>query len=185
MDDREIIRLFFERSEQAIAALSEKYGAVFYKTAWNILGDPRDAEECVNDALLGVWNSIPPQNPESLPGYVCRIVRNLAVNRYHANTAVKRNSYYDAALDEIELCFPCSASAEEEYEEKENMRALDLFLETLNKKDRILFVRRYWYAESMEDLASRFHTSRHSVSVKLSRIRKKLRSYLKKEGISL
>ena len=106
IDDRKIIALFFERNEQAIKELSEKYGAVFTKVAYNILNNRQDAEECINEAYLAAWNTIPPHNPNPLLSYVCRIVRNLAIKKYRANTAAKRNSIYDAALDELENCFP-------------------------------------------------------------------------------
>lgn len=185
MDDREIIELFFERNEQAIKELSEKYGAVFVKVAYNILNNLQDAEECVNDAYLGAWNTIPPQNPNPLLSYVCRIVRNLAIKKYHANTAAKRNSVYDAALDELENCFPSSASAEDKLNAAETARIIDGFLETLDKQSRIMFVRRYWHSDSIEDIAKLFHTSRHNISVRLSRIREKLRKHLIKEGVSL
>jgi DNA-directed RNA polymerase specialized sigma24 family protein len=98
--DSEIIDLFNERSEKAIMELSKKYGSVCRKVARNILNNDLDAEECVNDAFLGAWNTIPPQNPNPLLTYICRIVRNLSIKKYHANTAIKRNSFYDAALDE-------------------------------------------------------------------------------------
>lgn len=101
LDDRKIIELFFERSEQAIIELSNKYGSVCSKVAFNILNNKQDTEECVNDAYLGTWNTIPPQNPNPLLSYVCRIVRNLAIKKYHTNTATKRNSIYDVALDEL------------------------------------------------------------------------------------
>ena len=111
MDDSKIIDLFYERSEQAIIELSKKYGAVCTRVANNILNNRQDTEECVNDAYLGAWNTIPPHHPNPLLSYVCRIVRNLAVNRYHANTAAKRNSSYDVALDELENCFPWRAQS--------------------------------------------------------------------------
>ena len=94
LEDSEIIGLFFERSEQAIVELDLKYGAAVRRTVLNILGSPEDAEECVNDAYLGVWNSIPPQRPNSLAGYVYRITRNLAIKRFHSNTAKKRNGSF-------------------------------------------------------------------------------------------
>ena len=102
MDDKKIIELFYERSEQAITELSKKYGLLCEKIADNILNNHLDAEECVNDAYLAVWNTIPPQNPDSLVSYVCRIVRNQAIKKYHENTALKRNSIYDTSLDELE-----------------------------------------------------------------------------------
>ena len=185
MDDGRIIELFLERSEQAIAELSEKYGSLLQRTAENILGDARDAEECVNDAYLAVWNRIPPEKPDPLLSYVCRIVRNLALKKYHANTAKKRSSRYDVALDEIADCFPAAARVEDEIEAKEAAESIGRFLETLDQESRILFVRRYWYADGIGELAGRFSLSRHAVSLRLSRIRKALKKHLISEGISI
>ena len=183
MDDSRIIELFFERSEQAITELSNKYGSLCGGIAAHILGDPLDAEECVSDAYLAVWNTVPPRKPDPLASYVCRIVRNLAIKKYHANTAKKRNSFYDVALSEIEDCFPSTLSAEGEFDAREATRAIDRFLETLDKQSRVLFVRRYFYSDSIEDLAKLFHVSRHTVSVRLSRIRRNLSRYLTEEGV--
>lgn len=185
MDDVKIIELFFERSEQAINELSNKYGSVCIKVANNILNNKEDAEECVNDAYLGTWNTIPPQKPNPLLSYVCRIVRNLALKKYHFNTAIKRNSTYDVALDELENCIPSATTIEEEMDAIEMARMIDSFLETLDKEKRILFVRRYWCSDSIEDLAKLFGTSKHNVSVKLSRTREKLKKYLIKKGVSI
>lgn len=185
MDDSKIIELFFERSEQAIIELSNKYGFICAKVADNILNHRQDSEECVNDAYLAVWNTVPPQNPDPLLSYVCRIVRNLALKKYHANTAQKRNSIYDVALDEIIDCIPASYSVEDEAAAKEIAGKINSFLETLDRQGRIMFVRRYWHADSIEELAAMFHKSRHYISVRLSRIRKALKQYLIKEGVSL
>lgn len=185
LEDSKIIKLFFERSDQAIIELSNKYGAVCSKIAFNILGNKQDVEECVNDAYFGAWNTIPPQNPSPLLSYVCRIVRNLAVKRYHTNTAVKRNSIYDVALDELEDCFPSSVSVEEGFNAKETASIIDGFLKTLDKKNRIIFVRRYWYSDSISDLAELFQTSSHNISVRLSRTREKLKKHLIKEGVAI
>ena len=185
MDDGRIIELFFERSEQAIAELSDKYGSLCAKVAFNILNNRIDSEECVNDAYLAVWNTIPPRRPERLSSYVCRIVRNLALKKYHSDTAQKRNSRYDLALDEIEACFPSAASVEDEIAAGEIAAMIDRFLETLDGKSRVMFVRRYWYADSIDDIASLFATSGHYVSVRLSRIRKALKKYLEREGVRL
>ena len=185
MDDSKIIELFFARSEQAILELSNKYGAICSKIADNILNNELDSEECVNDAYLGVWNTIPPQKPDPLLSCVCRIVRNLALKKYHENTAQKRNSFYDVALDEIADCIPASFSVEDEIMAKEIAGLIDGFLETLDRQSRIMFIRRYWHADSMDELAELFHKSKHYISVRLSRIRKALGQYLKKEGVSL
>lgn len=185
MQDHKIIELFFERSEQAIKELSGKYGAVCNTVAKNILNNPLDAEECVNDAYLGAWNTIPPQKPSPLLTYICRIVRNLSVKRYHANTALKRNSFYDAALDELEDCLSSANTIESEINIKKLSKLIDQFLDTLEKDNRVIFVQRYWYAESISSIANRFHLSRNNVYVRLSRTRAKLKAYLKKEGFEV
>ena len=182
MDDGKIIELFFERSEQAIEELSGKYGPLCLRLAENILGNGSDAEECVNDAYLGVWNSVPPARPDSLPGYVSRIVRNLAVKRYRSNSAAKRNRSYDSSLDELGDCFPSGDSVEDEIGASELSRALDRFLGGLDRRSRIIFVRRYWHSDSVGDIAAMFRTGKHNVSVILSRTRKKLKKYLKEKG---
>ena len=133
MDDKKIIELFYERSEQAITELSKKYGSLCEKVANNILNNRLDAEECINDAYLGAWNSIPPHNPDSLVSYLCRIVRNLALKKYHENVALKRNSIYDTSLDELEEILPSSLSADGELEAKEVSKTIDRFLETLDR----------------------------------------------------
>ena len=104
MDDKQIIHLFFERSEQAITELSKKYGSLCFQVADNILNDPQDAEECVNDAYLGAWNSIPPQSPDPLRAYICRIVRNRSLKKLRANTAIKRGSQFEVSLLSARLC---------------------------------------------------------------------------------
>ena len=180
MNDSEIIDLFYMRSEQAIIELSVKYGNVCNKVAKNILNNILDAEECVNDAYLGAWNTIPPQNPNPLLTYICRIVRNLSIKKYHANTSVKRNSF-----DELEECVSSSESVEAEISAKELTRQIDYFLDTLDAESRILFVRRYWYAYSISELAKQFGLKSNTVSVRLSRIRDKLRDYLKGEGFTV
>lgn len=185
MDDERIIRLFFERSEVAIDELSRKYGALFRHVAGNILTDPRDTEECLNDAYLAVWNKIPPEKPDPLSAYVCRVVRNLAVKRYRRNTAGKRNGTLDVSLEEIEGCFPSSASMERELEAKEIAFHLNAFLDGLDRKSRILFVRRYFFSDPVEDLAALFGVTPHVVSARLYRLRKRLKKHLEKEGVSL
>lgn len=185
MDDNKIIALFFTRSEQAIAELSAKYGRLCNHIALNILGSPEDAEECVNDAYLGAWNTIPPQKPNPLQSYICKIVRNIAVTRYHANTAQKRNSYYDVALEELESCLFSSETPENMFHAKELSYLLDRFLSGLDRRSRVMFVRRYWYSDSINAIAESLHMRPNSVSVQLSRIRSRLQKFLKKEGYIL
>ena len=183
LEDSKIISLFYERSEQAIVELSQKYGAAIRKTAANILNSRLDVEECANDTYLGVWNTIPPQHPNPLVSYVCKIARNIAVNRYHANTAEKCNGNYDLVLDELEECLPSGFNVETELEAKELTEAINRFLQTLEKEDRFLFVRRYWYADSVSDLAVLTGINPNRISVRLFRVREKLKTTLLKEGL--
>lgn len=182
LEDSKIISLFFERSEQAIRELDCKYGSAVKKTAANILDDRLDVEECVDDTYMKVWDNIPPQVPNPLVGFVCKIARNLAVNRYHANHAEKRNGKYDLILDEMEECIPSGTDIETEYEAKELSVAINRFLSSLSREDRFLFVRRYWYADSVTDLAAMTNDSANRISVRLFRLREKLRKTLVKEG---
>ncbi len=183
LEDSKIIDLLFERSEQAIKELDIKYGAAVNKTAVNILNDRQDAEECVNDTWLRVWNSIPPHRPETLASYIFTIAHNLAVNRYHSGKAEKRNTNYALVLDELEECIPSGVNVETEYEAKELGAAINRFLYALDPEDRFLFVRRYWYADSVENLAAMTKGTPNRTSVRLFRIREKLKNTLKKEGL--
>ena len=180
MDDRQIIDLFYERSEQAITELSKKYGDLCFKIAINILNNPQDAEECVNDAYLGAWNSIPPQNPATLRAYLCRIVRNLALKKLRTNTALKRGSRLEISLSELENCIPDN-SFDEHLSAKELTAQLNAFLSTLHRDDRVMFLKRYWFAEPLSEIAKTFGITEHNASVRLGRIRKKLYQYLNKE----
>ena len=183
MTDTEIISLFFERSEQAITELDKKHGCAVARVARNILGNAQDTEECVNDTYLGTWNAIPPHRPSPLRTFVCRIARNLATKKYHSNTAEKRNSQYDLALDELEEVLSDSHSVEEAVEAKELSTAINGFIATLNKSDRFIFMRRYWYSDPVQDIARMADSTTSSVTVRLFRIREKLRFYLEKEGL--
>lgn len=182
LNDSKIIEMFYARSEQAIVELSAKYGALCGKIARNILNNDLDAEECVNDTYLALWNTIPPQKPDPLRAYVCRIVRNISTAKYHANTCIKCNSVYDVALDELENCLSSSASVEEELSAKELSQLLDRFLDTLSQENRVMFVRRYWYSDSVGEIAEKFRISNNNAAVRLSRIREKLKKFLKEEG---
>ncbi len=183
--DSEIIALFLERSEQAIAELSAKYGSACKDIASNILKNGSDAEECVNDAMLAMWNKIPPENPDPLKTYLYRIVRNISAARYHSNTSQKRNSFYDVALDELEECLAFFSTVERETEAEALSKQLDNFLEGLDRESRVLFVRRYWYSESGIELAKRFGVSEAVIYKRLSRMRERLKQHLKKEGYEI
>ena len=178
IQDDKIIELFFERSEQAIRELDKKYGRACFKLSYNIVNNRQDAEECVNDSYLGVWNAIPPARPNPLLSFVLKIVRNLSVNTYWKNEAEKRNSDYTVAMQEVELFLTAPNSTEDNVEAKELARMIEDFLDTQTAEDRVIFMRRYWFSDSHRDIAKTVGLSENNVSVRLTRIRKKLRDYL-------
>lgn len=181
MEDQKIIELFFARSEMAIQALAAKYEKLLYKISFHILQDSEDVAECLNDTYLGVWNAIPPAKPNPLSAFVCKITRNLSLKKYRANTAAKRDASMDVSLEELEPCIP-TPSAEEEWSAQELGRAINRFLHTLDKENRVLFVRRYWFADSVGDIAKDLRISENLASVRLKRVRKQLKKYLEQEG---
>lgn len=183
MNDERIIELFFERSEQAIKELDKKYGRVCYGVSYNILNNRQDAEECVNDAYLGAWNSIPPARPSRLLAFVCKIVRNISLRRYEQNTAAKRNSRYDVVMEELEDCLASAATVEEELAESELTEVIESFLDSLSKENRVIFMRRYWFSDTYAHIAKRVGLTEKNVSVRLTRIRKELREYLSERGV--
>lgn len=185
MDDHKIIELFFARSEQAISELDKKYGQTCRRLSGNILNNPQDAEECVNDAYLGTWNAIPPEHPNPLLAFLCKIVRNLSVMRYHANTAMRRNSAYDVALEELENTLVSPASVENEVDAKLLAGLIETFLDALSEENRVIFMRRYWYSDTYAEIAERVGLNKKTVSVRLTRARKQLREYLiEKEALT-
>lgn len=185
MEDSQIIKLFQKRSEDAIEQLSQKYGLLCKKMANNILHSKEDIEESINDAYFAVWNSIPPNHPSSIRNYLCSTLRNLAIKKYHYNTAEKRNSSYDLALDELSETLSCKDSIESLLSTKELAQHLNEFLAQLDKGNRVVFVLRYWYGESINDIAKKFGVKPNTVSAKLKRTREKLKIYLTSKGVSL
>ena len=185
MQDSKIIDLFFERSEQAITELSLKYEKLCKQISINILGNEEDALECINDSYLGVWNTIPPKRPDNLKYYLCRIVRNNALKKFHSNTAVKRNSFYDIALQELEECIPDENNFEKELTSAEITKLIDCFLAMQKKENRIIFIRRYFFSDSISDISKRMGMSENNISVRLNRMRNNLRNHLEKEGIEI
>ncbi len=183
MDDKKLLKLLWERAESALAILAKQYGKRLLAIAMNILGVQQDAEESVNDTYLAVWNSIPPQKPEPLAGYVYRTGRNISLDRLKYNTAQKRDSRYDLSLDELAQGIPTRA-LDEAVEVRELGEAINRFLGTLSRNDRVLFLRRYWFGDSLQEIAKDLQLRRNTASVRLGRIRLRLREYLTKEGYS-
>ena len=182
MEDSRIIEQFFARSETAISELDLKYGRLCHNLAGNILGNPLDAEECVNDAYLGVWNNIPPERPDSLKAYLCSIVRRISLKKYRYNTADKRNSNMTASLEELEGCLASSNDVEGSIEGKELTGLIEAFLSKQKHTDRVIFMRRYYFSESYADIAKATGISEKNISVRLTRIRSRLRECLKDQG---
>ena len=178
IEDEKIIEMFFERSEQGIRELDIKYGKVCHKLSYNIVNSRQDAEECVNDAYLGAWNAIPPANPHPLLTYICKIVRNISLKIYYRKEAAKRNSTYTIAMEEIEGCIADQKTVEDEIEARELARIIEAFLDTLTVKERVIFMRRYAYADTYADIAKRVGISEKNVSVRLALIRQKMKQYL-------
>ena len=183
LKDQEIVALFRQRSEEAIEELNRKYGRQIRQVTDHVLRDRQDAEECASDTCLQVWNSIPPGQPEHLGAYACKIARNLAINRYRSNSAKKRNTFYDVALDELEETVPALSNVETEYEARELTGYVNQFLRSLEPDDRVLFLRRYWFGDSVSEIASATGRKPHALSVRLFRLRQRLQDYLKKEGM--
>ena len=175
-----ITELLWQRSENAIAELARGFGGMLYRLARNIIGDHGEAEEAVNDTYLALWNTIPPQRPEPLAPYVCRVGKNIALNRARHNAALKRSAY-EISLEELSGCI-AGPDLWETLDARALGRAIDAFLGTLSQENRVLFVRRYWFGDSIRELAQNYSITENALSVRLSRIRDKLKAYLIKEG---
>ncbi len=180
MNDREIVGLFFARNEGAIRACETIYGRYCLGISMSILASQADAEECVNDTWLRAWQSIPPQNPPSLKAYLGRIVRNLSISRYRERHRQKRNADLDISLSELEDCIPMR-----EDQVGELLPLLEHFLRGIDERDRRLFVGRYWHNYTVRTLADANGMTANAVSLRLLRVREKLKEYLEKEGYHL
>ena len=177
-EDEKIIELFFQRSEQAIRELDTKYGKACHTLSYNIVNDKQDAEECVNDAYLGAWNTIPPTKPNSLQAYICKIVRNISLKLYYRKGAAMRNCAYEVAMQELEPYLAAPDTVETEIETKELARIIECFLDTLSEENCVIFMRRYWFTDTYAEIAKRVRLSEKNVSVRLTRLRKQMKDYL-------
>jgi len=183
MDDLQIVELYHNRSEIAVAITEEKYGSYCRKIAHNILLSNEDAEECVNDAYMAAWNSIPPHKPENLKTFLGKLTRNISISRWRAIRAQKNGGgEMFIAFDELTDCAAAFGSVEQIVESKELVDAYILFLDTLPTSHRRAFLLRYWYVEPISSIAERLGFSEGKVKSILHRTRKKLQNHLKKEG---
>ena len=186
MDDRRIVELFLERSEEAILETDIKYGRYCHKIAFNVLGNDEDSEECVNDAYMRAWGSIPPNEPDSMASYIGRITRNLDLDRLRQKQSDKRgNGEVPVVLDELAECVSGHDELERRQDSAEIAAAIDSFLDELNSVERGVFMRRYWMMEPIADVANRYDISVSKTTTMLFRLRNRLKKHFMKEGIPL
>lgn len=185
MEDQQIVELFWQRSEAAITELEKKYGSRAVQFARNILDSHQDAEECVNDALHALWERIPPQRPVHLWAYFSRVLRNLCCDRADHIHADKRDVRHELCLSELEGCLPAGGDVEHMLESKRITQTINAFLDTQDQVGRVIFVRRYYYFDSCQEIAKRLRMTRGAVNTRLSRLRSALRTMLEKEEISV
>ena len=182
MDDQSILDLYFARDERGLTGAAAKYGGYCTAIARNLLGTPQDTEECVNDTWLGSWRAIPPTRPDNLRVYLGRLCRNLALNRLRHNHAQKRGGGV-LLLEELEECLPGGQTPQEAFDAKETGAIISRFLRECDVTARTLFLRRYWYGESVADAARFCGVPVGTAKSTLSRTRTKLKEALEKEGV--
>lgn len=183
MEDEKIIDLYFKRDETAITETAVQYGAFCLKIAINFLSNIRDAEECVNETFYQAWNLIPPERPNKLQPWLGRITRNIAIKLWQKNHAEKRYNAMDRALCDLEDTLPSSENLEHEIEDRELGATISKWLRSLTLEDRQLFVRRYWYGISLNELAREIGTNANSLAQKMHRLRIRLKSFLEQEDL--
>ena len=184
MEDSKIIELYWQRNENAIRQTEIKYGRYCHSIAYNILCSNQDAEECVNDTYVSAWESIPPTRPNRFSAFIGRITRNIALDRYDAAKAKKRDGGVLEPLDELAECIP-DPQSEDTSDNSVLAEAINGFLAGLSKRKRIIFMRRYWYCCSIKDIAMDMRMSEINVKVTLMRIRNEFREYLTGKGINI
>ena len=185
MEDGQIIELYWNRDQRAIRETDGKYGKLLHSIAWNLLRSREDSEECVNDTYLRAWEAIPPARPGAFRTWLGQITRNLSLDRWKSRRAEKRGGRTEVLLGELEDCLPAPAGTGRPVKERELAELLGAFLRGLSREGRAMFLRRYWYAESMEDIAGRYGMGVNTVKTSLFRTRRKLKAYLEKEGIAV
>ena len=182
MEDAAIVDLYWQRSERAIDESEQKYGAYCCTVAYNILSDSQDAEECVNDTWLGAWNAMPAARPARLGAFLCKITRNLSLDKLRHRTRLKRGGAV-VVLEELRECLPERSNVAETVERKELLAAIDAFLSALPVDERVAFVGRYWLMLPLQDMARQLNCREGTLKSSLHRTRKKLRRHLEQEGL--
>ena len=183
MDDREIVKLLFSRNEDALREIKSKYGRYLFTIAGKVLRNDCEAQECENDVLLATWQSIPPNNPQDLRAYLGALMRRIALKRYDSNRTLKRGAgLTESAYEELE---ECCGSGEDFTNGLALKEALERFLRSLNKSNRIVFIQKYWFLLTVSEIAKERGMSENAVKVSLFRTREKLKEFLRKEGFIL
>ena len=184
MEDAEIVDLYWQRDQQAIAETDKKYGAYCQHIAYAVCSDRLDAEECVNDTWLQAWGAMPDKRPTVLATFLGKITRNLAINRFQRKTRKKRGGgETELALEELEECIPAALDVERRYELQEFRQAIGRFVSGLSETEQKVFVARYWYLSPVEEIARRLQISSSKTKSMLFRLRNRLRLYLKEEDL--
>ncbi len=185
MTDREILALYLARDESAITRTKERFGTFLRSIAWNILHSHEDAEECENDAYFAAWRHIPPAEPEPLRPYLGAIVRNAALQKYAWYTADKRSRNLEEAFEELDGSLGAPETMDERLDLERLGQSIDAFLRRASREARVIFLRRYWFADSIDEIAARLHVSQSKVKSSLFRTRSALREFLRKEGYTI
>lgn len=183
MEDMQIIDLYNSRDERAIKETQDKYGRMLHSISYNILSNSQDSEEIVNDTYSKAWNAIPPKKPSYLGAYLGKITRNLSINLWKSKRAKKRYDGIDLMLSELEDCIPSNETVEDILETKEISESIDDWLGSLEKDDRVLFLKRYWFGEGLNTLAKEAGVSANKMAGRMYRLRESLRKFLEREGI--
>lgn len=186
MEDERIIGLFWERKEDAISSLKEKYGTYLFSIARNILSSKEDAEEVLNDVYMSVWNTIPPEKPIFLSAFVGKITRNLSLKRWRSNSAEKRGGgQVELILEELSECIPSANNVEDEISARELSKLIEDFLYSITETERKIFICRYWYNDSILDISKQLSLGQSKVKMSLLRSRQKLLKLLEMKGVNL
>jgi RNA polymerase sigma factor (sigma-70 family) len=185
VEDKKIIELLFERNENGLKELTKKYDLLIKKIAYGILNNNSDTEECVNDTYLKVWSTIPPYKPDYLKPFLCKIIRQLSIDKYRFNHRGKRNKNQNISLNDLDYEISDNKNVDDEFNSKLLIEYINNFISDLDVVSQTLFIRKYFLFEETKTLSKRFNLSENYIDVKLFRVRKKLKKYLEREGYNL
>ncbi len=181
MKETEILEKLWERSEDVLSIIDAEYGNLLKKLVYQVVRDNQDTEECLNDTYMSVWNTIPPNRPKYLMAYICRVAKNIAINRLRHRMTMKRNSDNVQYIEELGECI-ANENVFDSIDESILVDCINEFLKKQSKRNRVIFIKRYWFGYSVKDIANELEMSERHTSVVLERLRKKLKEYLKEEG---